>query len=83
MLLRCCEDELWGSPQRLPDAATQRVPHNCHTIARQDPEALKRSLHNRGGGGFAKVCGSLGWLLLTFRARTRAAEATLLSCMRC
>ena len=53
MLLRCCEDELWGSPQRLPDAASQRVPHNCHTIARQDPEALKRS--PRFGQGHARL----------------------------
>ena len=52
MLLRCCNDELRGSPQRLPDAATQRVPHN----SLQDPEALKRSLHNDVSGKGTRSC---------------------------
>ena len=70
MLLRCCKGELWGSPQRLPDAATQRVPHNSHTIARQDPEALKRSLHNDVSGKDTRGCSDAAFMHALLKLRS-------------
>ena len=71
MLLRCCKDELRGSPQRLPDAATQRVPHNSHTIARQDPEALKRSLHNDVSGKDTRSCSDAAFMHASLKLQSR------------
>jgi hypothetical protein len=55
MLLRCCKDELWGS--RLPDAATQRVPHNSPSRS-----ALKRSLHNDVSGKDTRGCSDAAFM---------------------
>jgi hypothetical protein len=57
MLLRCCKDELWGSPKRLLGAATPAFREKT----RQDLEALKRSLHNDVSGKVTRGCIEAAW----------------------
>ena len=58
MLLRCCKDELRGSLQRLLGAATPAAAKKT----RQDPEALKCSLHNDVSGKDTHSCSDAAFL---------------------
>ena len=73
MLLRCCNDELRGSPQRLPDAATQR----SRKKIRQDPVAVlvlkrrvKRSLHNDVSGKVTHGCSDAVFMHASLKLRS-------------
>ena len=73
MLLRCCEDELWGAPQRLSDAATQR----SRKKIRQDPVAVlvlkrrvKRSLHNDVSGKDTRSCSDAAFMHASLKLRS-------------
>ena len=74
MLLRCCNDELRGSPQRLPDAATQR----SRKKIRQDPVAVlvlkrrvKRSLHNDVSGKDTRSCSDAAFMHASLKLQSR------------
>ena len=56
MLLRCFEDELRSSPQRLPDAATQRVPRENPSRSSCGSGAHKRYLSDNISGKKARGC---------------------------
>jgi hypothetical protein len=58
MLLRCCKNELWGSPQRLLVPPRQR----SREKTRQDPGALKRSFHNDVSGKDTRGCSDAAFM---------------------